>query len=692
MKLKKILKISAVVLALLIAAAGCFCLIYFVPRNVELNPLEGEGAVMAGNYTILFNSKNGTFSAAKGDTTIFENAVSAYKIDGKIIKSSDYSNIEVVDEEIDKGRKITVNMTAGNLDDLVQTFYLYDDKEYFTTQVMIKSKGGDVQTNYIAPLIIENGSLQNSTFKWEKSLEVPFDNDGWVEFKVKNIWQNSVSYEVGALFTPDDGSGFIMGSLSHDTWKSGVRLKGGFGKIQTAELYCGATDPRTGDEPHGTVTGEGVESALMFIGVYDNWKEGMNEFAEANTEIQPKRASVTDTVPFGWNSWGSVQEQINYDTAVGTSQYIKDNLQSVWQEDGAAVYVNLDSWWDMLSDEELKNFVDYCHGNNQKAGIYMGPFIMWADSEDDMKNRYVPGTNDTVTYEDIRLKKNDGTYYGNEVDGCYPLDVTHPATKLHVQNQIGKFKAAGFDYIKLDFLVHASFEGDFYNKNIQTGIQAYNYGMSYVTEMLGDDMFINLAMSPTFPYHYANGRRLACDSYYHINETEYTLNAVTYGFWEQNIYDYTDPDHIVVWGRDAGASEEEARSRVTSGIISGTSFLAGDNFVYPEGDKDAARQRFITMLANKDIVRVGKTGKIFLPVITDVSNRTANIYKLETDGKLYIAVFNYKRSKKEFNIDLNGMQYSATELWSGRQETADGELKLKLAGKDAALFELVPIE
>lgn len=690
MKIKGRLITIACVLVLIGVIAGVFYTAYTSPKNVELEAVNSKEAVTAGKYKLLIDSQKGTFSVAKDKTTIFENAVSVYTVDDKTIKSSDYSNFEINEEGIDGGKKITVTMTADGLDNLVQTFYLYDEKEYFTTQVSIQSTDGEVQTNYIAPLLIENGGLQNFDYKWHYSLEVPFDNDGWAQFNVKKLYQNSQSYEVGALFMPDECSGLIMGSLNHDIWKSGVKFNGGFGKVQTAELYCGATDPRTGDESHGTVKGKAVDSPLMFIGVYDNWKDGMNEFAAANTEIQPKRASVTDNVPIGWNSWGSVQTDLSYDTAVGISQYIKDNLQSVWQADGADVYVNLDSWWDLLSDDELKSFTDYCHANNQKAGIYWGPFVSWLD-EESMKNTYVPGTNDTVTYEDVRLKKSDGTYYGNDVDGCYPLDATHPAVKAQAEQFIGRFKAAGFDYIKLDFLVHASFEGDFYDKNIQTGIQAYNYAMRYLTDMIGDDMFINLAMSPTFPYQYANGRRLACDSYYHIEETEYTLNSVTYGFWEQNIYDYTDPDHILVWGKDADATAEEARSRVTSGVISGTSFLAGDNFVNPNGNADEAQERFAEMLGNEDIIKVAKIGKMFNPFIYDVSNRTANIFTLENDGKLYVAVLNYSNKKKTFDVDLEGKQYTAVELWRGTEETVNESLNVTLERKDAALYELTPI-
>lgn len=170
------------------------------------------------------------------------------------------------------------------------------------------------------------------------------------------------------------------------------------------------------------------------------------------------------------------------------------------------------------------------------------------------------------------------------------------------------------------------------------------------------------------------------------------MNSVTYGFWEQQLYDYTDPDHIVVWGRDADATEEEARSRVTSGVISGTSFLAGDNFVNPNGDAAAAEKRFTEMLGNEDVIRVAKLGRIFTPVITDVSKRTANIFKLQTEDRLYIAVLNYENKSSKFAVDLGGKEYTAVELWTGDKKPVSGELAVKLRGKDSALYELIPID
>ena len=212
--------------------------------------------------------------------------------------------------------------------------------------------------------------------------------------------------------------------------------------------------------------------------------------------------------------------------------------------------------------------------------------------------------------------------------------------------------------------------------------------MSYLTEMIGDGVFVNLAMSPIFPYRYANGRRLACDSFYAIGDTEYTLNAVTYGFWEKELYDYTDPDHIVVWGKDAGASEAAARSRVTCGAVAGTSFLAGDNFVSPAGDADAAFARYEKLLANPDIVSVAKTGRIFTPVITRSSDRSASVYRLDTPDGAYIAVFNFSSKKSSITVDTGFCRFEAKELWSGRSLSGAKYLTVSLPAEDAALYRI----
>jgi len=662
-----------------------------VPKLVVLEDIKAE-EIVASTESYAFSYKDGRFSVAFRGNTLLADAVSEYKLADKTVSSDDYDTFAMTSERITDGRgegtRLTVTLTDDTLPAMKQFFTLYENTEYFLVNTELSASEGEVATNYIAPIVVRDGKIQNASPRFTNFLEVPFDNDNWATFETSTIMESALSHEVGAFFTPDKGNGFVIGSVTHDVWKSAVEYKNKVDTVNELYVYSGANTALTRDQsPHGTVRGESVSSATFFVGVYDNWKEGMNEYARVNTTFTPKRKSVNTANPIGWNSWGSIQDKISYESAVATSDYIKENLQDTWKDDNNVVYVNLDSYWDNMSDEQLRAFVKHCEENGQVAGIYSSPFVSWWD-EYGMQVNYVAGTG--YSYNDIRLKKADGTYYGNDIDGCYPLDVTHPATYIHFKNQLERLMNCGFKYIKLDFLVHGSLEGQYYDESIQTGIQAYNYAMNKITEIVGDDVFINLSMAPVFPYNYANGRRLCCDTYYKINETEYMLNSLTYGFWQSELYDWIDPDHIVVWGKDGKASEREARSRVLSGIVTGGSFLTGDNFVNPAKNSEKAFSRYEKLLGNERLIDVLKIGRPFEGVLDEKCPYAAEVFTLTEGDKEYVAVFNYSKvlvKTKAVDVPADAV---AENLFTGKkQNTCNGTLLVTLQPGDGVIYEIV---
>ncbi len=662
-----------------------------VPRIVVLEDIP-KNEIVASTEKYSLSYKEGSFSVAFDGNTIFKDAVSEYKLGDKIISSGNYDFCTVSQESISdargEGAIITATLADEALPTMKQIFTLYKNTEYFLIKVELEEAQGEVASNYIAPIVVRDGKIQNASPRWTNFLKVPFDNDNWATFETSTIMESALSHEVGAFFMPDKGNGFVIGSVTHDIWKSAVEYKNKADTVNELYVYSGANTALTRDQsPHGTVKGESISSATFFLGLYENWKEGMNEYARINTTFTPKRAAVSKGNPIGWNSWGSIQDKINYESAVATSDYIKENLQDRWKDEENVVYVNLDSYWDNMSDEELRAFVRHCEENGQVAGIYSSPFVSWWD-EYGMQVNYVAGTD--YSYNDIRLKKADGTYYGNDIDGCYPLDVTHPATYIHFKNQLERLMSCGFKYIKLDFLVHGSLEGQHYDESIQTGIQAYNYAMKKINEIVGDDVFINLSMAPVFPYNYANGRRLCCDTYYKINETEYMLNSLTYGFWQSELYDWIDPDHIVVWGKDGKANPREARSRVLSGIVTGGSFLTGDNFVSPAGKSDKAFSRYKELLGNEKLIGALKIGRPFEGVLDEKCPYAAEIFTLTEGDKTYVAVFNYSKILvKTKTIDLPEGA-TAENLFTGKKQSSrSGKLLVTLQPGDSVIYEIV---
>ena len=662
-----------------------------IPAAVTLSDIS-EDRIILSTECYDFSYSGGRFALAFKGSTMFSDAVSEYKLGDKTVSSTQYDAVTLEKNAISDARGngtiITATLTDKEYPTMKQHFTFYNGTEYFLTSVELIASEGEVASNYIAPIVIRNGKIQNANPRFTNFLEVPFDNDGWAEFEVSSVMESALSHEVGAFFTPDNEDGLIIGSVTHDTWKSAVEYKSRLTAINELYVYSGANTKLTRDQsPHGTVHGESISSATFFVGYYDSWKDGMNEFARINTTFTPKRASVGESNPIGWNSWGSIQSDISFDSAIATSDYIKENFQSTWEDETNVVYINLDSYWDNMSMDQLRAFVEHCEANGQVAGIYSSPFILWWD-EYGMQVNNVPGTD--ISYNDIRLKKTDGTYYGNDIDGCYPMDVTHPATYLHFKNQLEKLMSCGFKYIKLDFLVHGSLEGDYYDKSIQTGIQAYNYAMGKVAEILGDDVFINLSMAPIFPYNYANGRRLCCDTYYKISETEYMMNSLTYGFWQSELYDWIDPDHIVVWGKDGKANERAARSRLLSGIVTGGSFLTGDNFVNPAKNPDKAFDRYNELLTNQKLIDVLKIGKPFEGDLGTDCPYAAEVFRLENEGRTYVAIFNYSKVLvKTYNVDVPANAV-AENLFGGKSKSTgkNGKLLVTLQPGDSVIFEI----
>ena len=160
------------------------------------------------------------------------------------------------------------------------------------------------------------------------------------------------------------------------------------------------------------------------------------------------------------------------------------------------------------------------------------------------------------------------------LDGGTALDPTHPGTRKLIADAIARFKQAGFKYVKADFLTQGALEADkHFDPRVTTGLQAYNEGMKFVSETMGDDMYLNLSISPLFPAQYADSRRIACDTFGDIGKIAYTLNSLTYGWWLSGVYDFNDADHVVL----DGYSEGENRARATSSVITGI-FISGDDF------------------------------------------------------------------------------------------------------------------
>lgn len=592
--------------------------------------------------------------------------------------------------------QVVVTNSGGGLPMMLQYFTL-DQTDSFLTSVSLEAST-NLQSNWMAPLMDNTtGGVNIGVANDNRALFVPFDNDHFVSYNSESMNGSDTGNEVGAFYDNVSRNGLVVGSVTHDTWKTGVFWSGSNNNLNQLEVFGGLADHWTWDVmPHGSVSGMLISSPVIFVGFNNDWRTALENYANENALFVPK-LSWTGGVPFGWNSWGvtNYQGNLSYNSAMSVADSIHTNLQICGFTNNGTVYVNLDSYWNNLwtdwNGSQLVNFVAHCHANGQKAGVYFTPFAFWGNAND-ATNYWVPvgypPNYNLYRFSDILLRDKNGNFISN--DGALAIDPTHPGTQGYIDYYLYWFQYWGFDYVKLDFLSLASLEGVHNNTNVTTGMQAYNQGMQYLCNEINGSMFISESIAPIFPYQYGNSRRIACDAQQSkISNTAYTMNAVSCGWWMSGrLYQFNDPDDLVF---DNGPDANEVQSRLINGAVTGL-FLNGS--ILTNAASVATAQMCLTNPAINSVARVGQT---FRCVDGATGTGAGNIFVRQDGTNLWrIAVFNYNSSSANQTVNLSSAglppgAYTATDLWSGATSTVTSSLNVSLNEKQAKLFSLASI-
>ncbi len=641
--------------------------------------------------------KSGSYSVEWPGGTSLRRLYSEAVIDGKWnVKVSNYpvhlssaGDLRKVSDTLGRGIQLTIHHLAQGGPELEQQFWIYESKPEVFVRVDIRSDK-PISSNSISPIVADSPvTLPKSSSL--QSLFVPYDNDGYARFRSDAWKEASPSSEVGALYDDSSRSGIVIGSIDHDTWKSGVRMGNRGGPLnQGLRAFAGFTSSYTHDsQPHGSLSGKEIHSPRFSIGCYADWRTGMERYGELNGRVSPP-VDWKGGVPFGWSSWSGHKTQLSAPDAAAATDFIKwqvPNLRS-----GGTAFINLDSFWDNLTKEQRQEFVRHAHSLGLKAGIYYTPFTAWGKLTDS-----VDGTKDT--YDDIVLK--DG--HGNplpRLDGGYPIDPTHPAALARIDRELATFVAEGYDFVKLDFLTHGALEGEHHNSQIHTGTQAYSLGMHHIVERLspkvaGRPIFIALSIAPVFPSGLGHSRRISCDIFANIGATEYLLNSSAYGWWEGGrLYAFTDADSSSVYQPlgEPAVSMEESFSRLTASVITGGIAIDGDNLKDSQG-----RARVKQVFSHPEVLDLARKAISFRPVNADTGNRAGTLFQwLDTrSGDCYLAVFNVEKSAQRvvyvppsrIGLRADG-RWEVHDLWTGENSGFAGTLALILPPKTCRLIRL----
>jgi hypothetical protein len=622
--------------------------------------------------------------------------------DGTPLAASDYthhtctaSDVTRFKDAFGSGTQAVITHSAPGKPELRQIFRIYPDRPYFLVRLEISSEQ-PAATNDIAPIAIDGTKMAGAAVdlgvgEKPRTLSVPYDNDAFVRYS--SDYPTS-SYEVTAVYDNADRHGFVLGSVTHDLWKTGIAM-GGFAPhlLASLRIYGGATGTGTQDtQPHGMVQGKIIASPMIFVGYFSDWRDGMEAYGRANAKVSPSLA-WSGSAPVGWNSWAAYMTSVSSANYLNAADFVKDSLEptapNVWKD----AFINLDSFWDNLSDSQIAAAVRHVHANRQRAGIYWTPFVYWGNN----LSQKVEGTDGRYTYGDIVMKDAAGKPLP-KLDGGLPLDPTHPGTLERIDWECSRFVAWGFDFVKLDFLTHGALECAHFNPRITTGTAAYNMGMARIDADLspariGRPFFISLSIAPLFPAGYGHSRRISCDTFGAISNSEYMLNSLTYGWWEGGtIYAFNDGDHAVLYQAHGQSvtTENEGLSRLNANVVAGSPILDSDDLLDPK-----AQARVKRLLGNPEVMALAKEGKTFRPVEGDTGQHASDTFVRDdrASGKFYIAVFNYSPTAAVTkNIDLSRLglksstHYKVYNLWTKQTSQAEGSLSLTLEPAESALL------
>lgn len=634
------------------------------------------------NGEIVYNTNIGTASVFVQGNEIISNAHAVVLNGNTTLNSMDYANRTVSETDINDGfgigKKVVVSLSADGLPDMQQVFYTYPDKEYFLAEVLIG--GQQVSSNYMAPLVSDGVDIGETGDN--RVLFVPFDNDTFIRYKSLENDGANTSSEVTAFYENNTRKGLVVGSVEHTIWKTGVKTTGSGSALSELIVWGGYTNVNVTRDAisHGAIAGESVKSPKIFVGYFEDWRTGLEEYGKANAIAEPRYVfDWEEPTPFGWNSWGAIQTKLNLENAKAVADFFHNSLPGF--RNGETAYIDLDSYWDnMISGglegdfSQLTTFVEYCKEKGLKPGIYWAPFVDWGKYD-----RKVEGSD--YNYSEVWTKVN-GAYH--DLDGTRAMDPTHPATQQRIDLVIDKFKNCGFEMIKIDFIGHAAIEADdFYDPTVTTGMQAFRKGMEYLIDRLDGQMLVYAAISPSLATgRYAHSRRIACDAYANIDATEYTLNSTTYGWWQTHIYNYIDADHMVFGTESVG----ENKARVTSGVVNGT-LIAGDDFSTTGQWMGRAK----ALLQNQEILDIARNGVAFKPVEGNSEQGASEVFVNKIGEDYYVAVINYGE-EKTYNLNLSRLgigsaQYRVKELYTGSWHSVKGaSLKVDIGTEDAAIF------
>jgi len=304
-------------------------------------------------------------------------------------------------------------------------------------------------------------------------------------------------------------------------------------------------------ENHPLAHGETVEGDWMYIGMCDDVRRGLIDYAQLAGRCMNTRAGIFDT-PYGYCTWYYYGNGLKPETVYENLQTLKEN------EDRLGVkYFNLDNGWlkewgDWTENGKfacgMKKIADDIYAAGYLPGIWLAPF---------------GGEIGTRIYEehpDWFVRRWDGEgpivkQYG-ATRQLLSLDMSHPEVKQFIRETFHRITHEwGYRHVKIDIITNTLAPGRHYDPSY-TSLMNYREGLRLMREAMTEDSVLLACTAPMGPsIGYADGMRTSGDIFHDWECLKHLFNQNFKRYYYNKTWFCTDPDCLLV--RNAENEDEE---------------------------------------------------------------------------------------------------------------------------------------
>ena len=303
-------------------------------------------------------------------------------------------------------------------------------------------------------------------------------------------------------------------------------------------------------ENHPLSQGETIEGDWMYIGQYDDVRQGLIDYAKLAGRYMNTRAGIFDT-PYGYCTWYYYGRGLRPETVYENIRTLKEN------EDRLPVkYFNLDNGWlkawgDWTENEKfacgMKKIADDIYEAGYLPGIWLAPYGVDV------------GTPVSMEHPDWFVRRWDSDEpirrpYGDRQ--IMMLDMSHPGVKEFITETFRRITHDwGYRHVKIDIITNTIAPGRYYDPSYNS-LKNYREGLRLMREAMTEDSVLLACTAPMGPsIGYADGMRTSGDIFHDWRSIRNLFNQNLKRYYYNKTWFCTDPDCLIV--RNAENEDEE---------------------------------------------------------------------------------------------------------------------------------------